>query len=67
MPFKMHLCSVAMDVELRHLRAFVAVAGQHSFTQAAAELRITQPALPRTVQQLEAALGCAWSSAPPTT
>ena len=45
-----------MDVELRHLRAFVAVGQQLSFTRAAEELLITQPALTRTVQQLEAAL-----------
>ena len=44
-------------VELRHLRAFEAVARLKSFTHAAAELRITQPALSRTVQQLEDALG----------
>ena len=46
-----------MDVELRHLRAFVAVATHRSFTAAGRELLITQPALTRTVQQLEAALG----------
>lgn len=46
-----------MDVELRHVRAFVAVAEEESFTHAAAVLHITQPALTRTVQQLEAALG----------
>ncbi len=45
-----------MDVELRHLRAFVAVARLSSFTQAAEQLLITQPALSRTIQQLEAAL-----------
>ncbi|WP_433556746.1 LysR family transcriptional regulator [Pseudonocardia xinjiangensis] len=45
-----------MDVELRHLRAFAAVARQRSFTRAAEQLLITQPALTRTVQQLEAAL-----------
>ncbi len=44
-------------VELRHLRAFEAVARLKSFTQAADELRITQPALSRTVRQLEDALG----------
>jgi DNA-binding transcriptional LysR family regulator len=43
-------------VELRHLRAFEAVARLASFTQAAKELSITQPALSRTVQQLENAL-----------
>ncbi|HSY15485.1 MAG TPA: LysR family transcriptional regulator [Jatrophihabitantaceae bacterium] len=45
-----------MDVELRHLRAFVAVARSSSFTRAAEQLLITQPALTRTVQQLESAL-----------
>jgi DNA-binding transcriptional LysR family regulator len=45
-----------MDVELRHLRAFVAVAQHRSFTRAAAVLLVTQPALTRTVKQLEAAL-----------
>ncbi|MGZ4576823.1 MAG: LysR family transcriptional regulator [Mycobacterium sp.] len=44
-------------VELRHLRAFKAVARLKSFTQAADELRITQPALSRTIRQLEDALG----------
>ena len=44
-------------VELRHLRAFEAVARLRSFTHAADELRITQPALSRTIQQLEDALG----------
>lgn len=45
-----------MDVELRHLRAFAAVARQRSFTRAAEQLLITQPALTRTIQQLEATL-----------
>lgn len=44
-------------VELRHLRAFEAVARLQSFTRAADELAITQPALSRTIQQLEDALG----------
>ncbi|OBJ06848.1 LysR family transcriptional regulator [Mycobacterium sp. 1465703.0] len=43
-------------VELRHLRAFEAVARLESFTRAARELSITQPALSRTIQQLEDAL-----------
>ncbi|NEB02904.1 LysR family transcriptional regulator [Streptomyces sp. SID13726] len=45
-----------MDVELRHLRAFVSVARHRSFSRAAEELLITQPALSRTVAQLEARL-----------
>jgi DNA-binding transcriptional LysR family regulator len=44
-------------IELRHLRVFEAVARLSSFTQAAEELNITQPALSRTIQQLEDALG----------
>jgi DNA-binding transcriptional LysR family regulator len=48
-----------MEVELRHLRAFVAVATSHSFTRAAEQLFITQPALTRTVRQLESVLGAA--------
>ncbi|WP_262107004.1 LysR family transcriptional regulator [Arthrobacter sp. Marseille-P9274] len=46
-----------MDVEVRHLRAFVAVADEESFTYAASVLHLTQPALTRTIQQLEATLG----------
>jgi len=46
-------------VELRHLRVFEAVARLKSFTRAADELSITQPALSRTIQQLEDALGVA--------
>jgi DNA-binding transcriptional LysR family regulator len=48
-----------MEVELRHLRAFVAVAISRSFTRAAEQLFITQPALTRTVRQLESLLGAA--------
>ncbi|MFI8527371.1 LysR family transcriptional regulator [Promicromonospora sukumoe] len=46
-----------MDVELRHLRAFVAVAQGLSFTRAAERLFVTQPALTRTIKQLESILG----------
>jgi len=59
MPAAVHLCSPDMadlDVELRHLRAFVAVARHQSFTHAATELTITQPALSRTIRQLESAM-----------
>jgi DNA-binding transcriptional LysR family regulator len=52
----MHLCSRNMDVELRHLHAFEAVARLRSFTRAAEELSITQPALSRTIRQLEATM-----------
>ncbi|WP_178946152.1 LysR family transcriptional regulator [Kocuria sp. TGY1127_2] len=46
-----------MDLELRHLRALEAVGRKKSFTAAARSLHITQPALSRTIQQLEARLG----------
>ena len=42
-----------MTVEVRHLRALVAVAETASFTTAAATLRTSQPTLSRTIQQLE--------------
>jgi DNA-binding transcriptional LysR family regulator len=48
-----------VEVELRHLRAFVAVAASRSFTRAAEQLFITQPALTRTIRQLESLLGAA--------
>lgn len=46
-----------MDVGLHHLRAFVAVAETGSFTQAAAKLYLSQPALSTVVKQLEECLG----------
>jgi DNA-binding transcriptional LysR family regulator len=46
-----------MDVGLHHLRAFVAVAETGSFTQAAARLFLSQPALSTVVKQLEESLG----------
>src|SRR6201996_4778054 len=63
MPAVVDLCFSGMNglasnrVELRHLRVFEAVARLKSFTRAADELSITQPALSRTIQQLEDAVG----------
>ena len=46
-----------MNVTLRQLRAFVAVAQAGSFTDAAANLHITQSALSGLIKELEQALG----------
>ncbi|NVK41506.1 MAG: LysR family transcriptional regulator [Oceanospirillaceae bacterium] len=48
-----------MRIENRQLRAFVMVADKLHFGQAAAALSLTQPALSRTIQQLEDAVGVA--------
>ncbi|MFF1837306.1 LysR family transcriptional regulator [Streptomyces sp. NPDC058231] len=49
--------STGRSVELRHLRAFLAVAEAGNVTRAAAALRLTQPAVSRTLAALERHLG----------
>lgn len=44
-------------MELRHMRAFVAIAQELHFGRAAATLRISQPALTRLIRQLEEDVG----------
>ncbi|WP_460963564.1 LysR family transcriptional regulator [Parasphingorhabdus pacifica] len=46
-----------MDVELRHLRALAAIGDEGTITGAAVVLAISQPALSRTLEQLEKQVG----------
>ena len=46
-----------MISDLRHIRAFLALARAGSFTRAAADLHMAQPTLTVQIQQLEAAIG----------
>jgi len=46
-----------LEVELRQLRYFIAVAEELSFTRAGTKLRVAQPALSRQVRQLEEETG----------
>lgn len=46
-----------MSIEIRHLRAFVAVAEELNFRRAAERLHLAQPALSRTIRDMESLMG----------
>lgn len=46
-----------INISTRHLRAFLALAAQRSFTRAAASVYLSQPAFSALIRQLEATLG----------
>ena len=53
------VCTMLSSVSLRHLRGFIAVAEQGSFTRAANRLGLTPPTLTATIRQFEDIIGMA--------
>ena len=51
------------SVQLRHLRCLVAVAQERHLARAAERLALSQPAVSKTLAELEALPGAGWSSA----
>lgn len=51
------LSAPSYSATIRHLRAFLSVARQRSFTRAATELHLSQPSLTMTIRQLEDIVG----------
>jgi len=52
----------ARDLELRHIRYFVATSEALSFTRAARQLNVSQPALSHSISQLEERLVTSFSN-----
>ena len=46
-----------MNIQIRHVRSFIAVAQEKSFARAAEQLNVSQPALSQTIIQLEENIG----------
>jgi DNA-binding transcriptional LysR family regulator len=46
-----------MNIQIRHVRSFIAVASEKSFARAAEKLGVSQPALSQTIIQLEETIG----------
>jgi DNA-binding transcriptional LysR family regulator len=46
-----------MNIQIRHVRSFIAVATEKSFARAATKLGVSQPALSQTIIQLEQTIG----------
>lgn len=46
-----------MNIQIRHVRSFIAVAHEKNFARAAKHLNVSQPALSQTIIQLEESLG----------
>lgn len=57
MPIVAWLCLRRMTIDVRHLRAFLMIAEEQHLTRAATRLHLSQPALSRTLAQLERELG----------
>src|SRR5438552_5864837 len=57
LPMRLQLLNCQHNMELRHLRYFVAVAENLNFTKAAAKLHLAQPSLTRQIHNLEEEIG----------